>query len=339
MFVVREIQHSDLESVYELASFLNSFNLPYDRDALTKQIEQSRKSFSSSNLPKQDAVYMFALEDIKAKRIIGTSLVFGKHGTESTPHTYLKVLKKTHSDRSTQVEQTHTLLRFEYDTDGPTEIGGLILHPDYRNSPYGHGRLLSYSRFLYMGLHLDRFEDTTIAELLPPFNAEGSSDLWEAFGRRFTGMHYADADRLSRSNRDFIRNLFPQEDIYTCLFSDSAKAVIGQTGPTSTPVKRMLERVGFSYLDAVDPFDGGPHFGVKTKEITLIKRMKKLNLSNEELKSAGQTMLIAFENSNGFHCLSVPAKVSNLEIQISPEVGNYINNQQANSAWIVSIQS
>ena len=36
----------------------------------------------------------------------------------------------------------------------------------------------------------------------------------------------------------------------------------------------MLEKLGFKYKQEVDPFDGGPHLGVKTKDVKIIKEMK-----------------------------------------------------------------
>jgi arginine N-succinyltransferase len=37
----------------------------------------------------------------------------------------------------------------------------------------------------------------------------------------------------------------------------------------------MLRRIGFNYVDRIDPFDGGPHFIAKTDEITLVKKTQR----------------------------------------------------------------
>jgi arginine N-succinyltransferase len=34
------------------------------------------------------------------------------------------------------------------------------------------------------------FRDRVLSELLPPLEADGTSKLWEALGRRFTGLTY-----------------------------------------------------------------------------------------------------------------------------------------------------
>src|SRR4051812_23960774 len=153
MFVVRQIFNSDFDTVYALAKFLDSFNLPHDRDPLKEQIERSVTSFVNPKHPKADSLYMFVLEDLKTRKIVGTSSVFGKHGTSDDPHTFLKVFHKTHEDPNLKIKIDHKLLRFEFDTDGPSEIGGLILHPEFRGKDLGLGKFLSYSRFMYMGMH------------------------------------------------------------------------------------------------------------------------------------------------------------------------------------------
>ena len=110
-----------------------------------------------------------------------------------------------------------------------------------------------------------------LSELLPPLENDGTSKLWEALGRRFTGLSYQEADRLSKDNKEFINALFPDDPIHTELLPDDVRAIIGQVGPDTQAVERMLRRIGFTYADQIDPFDGGPHFIAKTDDITLVK--------------------------------------------------------------------
>jgi len=340
MFLFRPIRQTDFEALLELAQFLGqSGNLPLDPQKLKGRIEQACQSFENPSKHKSKNIYMFVLEDCSEKKIVGSSLIFAKHGTTESPHTYLQVLEKTRIDRSTNTNIKHQLLRFEFNSDGPTEIGGLILHPDYRGRPSGLGRQLSYGRFVYMGMNPKHFEKRVIAELLPPFNEDGSSALWEAFGRRFTYMSYDEADQLSRTNKDFIKNLFPQEDIYTCLFNSKAISVIGQTGKKSNPAKRLLEKIGFTYLNSVDPFDGGPHYGAKLQEVTLIKRMQKVELSDKRIESGGNEGLLGFHGKNGFVCFYISFKNENPQkIQLQKEVFEAVHNEAnaTNEFYLIS---
>jgi arginine N-succinyltransferase len=100
--------------------------------------------------------------------------------------------------------------------------------------------------------------------------------LWESLGRHFTGMSYQEADRLSQTNKEFIRALFPAEPIYISLLPGNVQKLIGEVGPDTKGVEKMLRRIGFEYAERIDPFDGGPHFIAKTDNITLVKETRVL---------------------------------------------------------------
>ena len=147
--------------------------------------------------------------------------------------------------------------------------------PDFRRNALALGKWLSYVRFLYIGLHRASFRDEVLSELLPPLETDGTSVVWEAIGRHFTGMSYQEADRISQTNKEFIRALFPAEPIYLSLFPDKVQKIIGEVGAETKGVEKMLRRVGFEYAERIDPFDGGPHFVAKTDNIVLVKETKK----------------------------------------------------------------
>jgi arginine N-succinyltransferase len=166
---------------------------------------------------------------------------------------------------------SHTVLRIGFSYDGPTEIGGLVVAPAHRASSERFGLMISYVRFLYIAMHKELFRNEILAELLPPLEPDGTSHLWEAFGRRFTGMSYAEADLLSSENKSFVRDLFPSGSVYATLLSPEARSVIGKVGAQTRGVEKMLRRIGFRYAKRIDPFDGGPHFVAPVEEITLIR--------------------------------------------------------------------
>ena len=101
-------------------------------------------------------------------------------------------------------------MRFKQSYTPHSELGALILDPALRGHPERLGRLLSYSRMLYIAAHRDRFQDTLQAELLPPFEPDGSSRLWNWLGKKFTGLTYLEADRRSRDDSEFMEALFPR---------------------------------------------------------------------------------------------------------------------------------
>ncbi|RLA65090.1 MAG: arginine N-succinyltransferase [Epsilonproteobacteria bacterium] len=271
MFIIRSVENSDLDELMELSKLANFINLPSNLEMLKEKIASSQKSFKnpSSDLWKNN--YFFVLEDLDKKKIAGVSMIHAQHGTREEPHFYLAVGKEKKYSKTLRQGHIHGTLTLGFDQDGPTEIGGLVLHPQYRGKKLG--KQLSLVRFLYLAIHPENFKDTIHAELLPPFDSNGNSPLWEAIGRRFLNMDYQEADDLSRTNKEFILDLFPREKIYETLLPMDARNAIGKVGKTTIPVKKMLEKIGFKYTEEIDPFDGGPHYRAKLDKITTVENM------------------------------------------------------------------
>ncbi len=276
MYIVRQAKKEDLEDLYELSKLENFLNLPNDIEKLTKNIHKSINSFTSNDFNPQNT-FLFVLEDLSENKVIGTSVIHSQHGTSSIPHFALKVGKEYRRSYSVDQDFTHTTLRLHVETEGPTEIGGLVLAPKYRGNSEKLGKQIAFSRFLYMAFNQVHFRKEVHAELLPPFNEDGSAPLWEALGKKFFNMEYQKADILSRKNKEFILNLFPAENIYANLLSEKAQQAIGAVNKNTVPLKNMLEKIGFKYIEQIDPFDGGPHYRSMLEEIKPIKNKIKQN--------------------------------------------------------------
>ena len=298
MFLLRDARRDDLSHLGRLARILNTVNLPDDRDALREVIDRSIRSFAGKVKDPKDAIYLFVLEDLDTHQLVGTSLIIAKHGTRDAPHVYFDVSERELYSATLDKHFRHRVLSIGYNYDGPTEIGGLVVDPKFRRHDRP-GKQLSYIRFLFIAMRRASFRDRVLAELLPPLGKNGKSVLWEALGRKFTGLDYLDADKYSRHNKEFIQQLFPQSDLYVSLFPKKVQKVIGQVGPDTEPVKRMLERIGFRYVDRIDPFDGGPHFECPTAEISLVKKCRKLRVAKEFLTGNAEEMLVAREFARG----------------------------------------
>ena len=280
-FLIREVAAADLDGLLAVAEHLDTVNLPNDRAVLAELIERSHKSFSGA-LKVAEREFIFALiarEADGAERLIGTSMVHAQHGTRRAPHIFFDVLADERYSESLDRHFVHQILRIGYNYSGPSEIGGLILLPEFRRHALGLGRCLSYVRFLYIALHRSNFRDEVISELLPKLEPDGTSLLWESLGRHFTGMHYSEADHVSKTNKEFIRTLFPADPIYTCLLPKAVQELIGVVGPETRGVEKMLRRIGFDYAQRIDPFDGGPHFVARTDDVTLVRATTRAKLA------------------------------------------------------------
>src|SRR6185369_9416763 len=235
-FVVRDIAPEDLDDFQRAAAHLDSVNLPDDRDALAQIIERSRRSFAATasgaaEPAAKDRCHVFVAAERDSGQVVGTSMIFPQHGSRKAPHVYFDVIEEERYSETLDVHFAHRVLRIGYNYKGLTEIGGLVLRPEYRRRPEQLGRLLSYVRFLYIALHRPMFRDEVVSELMPPLEPDGTSLLWESLGRRFTGLTYQEADRLSQTNKEFIRALFPQDPIYVTLLPPHVQALIGEVGP------------------------------------------------------------------------------------------------------------
>ncbi|HVZ73887.1 MAG TPA: arginine N-succinyltransferase [Polyangia bacterium] len=294
-FVLRDVAPGDLDDLEATARHLDSVNLPGDRDALARIVDRSVRSFSGA-LPPADRCFVFALRDEAAGRVVGTSMIFAQHGSRRAPHVYFDVIEEERYSETLDRHFAHRLLRIGYNYKGLTEIGGLVLRPEYRGHPQQLGRLLVNARFLYIALHRGVFCDEVVSELMPPLEPDGTSLLWESLGRKFTGLTYQEADALSRHNKEFIRALFPQDPLYATLLPPKVQELIGQVGPATKGVERMLRAIGFEYANRIDPFDGGPHFHARTDAITLVKQARRARVV-ATTEAAGTPVLIAREAS------------------------------------------
>ncbi|MCI0569143.1 MAG: arginine N-succinyltransferase [Myxococcaceae bacterium] len=299
MFLLRDVQKTDLPGLKRLAAVLNTVNLPNNEETLTELIDKSVKSFTGKVKDPFEREYLFVLEDVRHERIVGTSLIIAQHGTYDAPHIFFEVSEREHYSASIEHHVRHKVLSIAYNYEGPTEIGGLVVEPQSRSGPNKPGKQLSFARFLFIAMNRRHFRDRVLAELMPPLLPDGRSILWEAVGKKFTGLTYQEADRLSRQNKEFIKELFPANDIYCTLLPDRARRIVGEVGPETKGVQRMLERIGFRYVERVDPFDGGPHFEAHTQDISLVRRFRTARLSPEDLVSDGEDMLVGVMRDSG----------------------------------------
>ncbi len=276
-FIIRSARNSDIEGLYSLSKEFPLLNLPPDKSLIEEKINISKESFLKRQAV-HDSKYLFVAEDLELNRVVGCSQIIGKKGTPGAPNHSFEVIKKEKFSPDLCVGFIHQLLRLTLNTDGPTEVGGLVVGRDYRRRPEKIGKALSLLRFVYMGLERSRFMPQTMSEMAPPLTEEGRSEFWEALGRRFTGMPFQEADMLSQKNKGFIKSLFPEEDIYVCLLDGSARLVLGQVSEQTQPALSLLKKMGFEKNNHIDPFDGGPHIQVNTDDIKIIKQGQKLNV-------------------------------------------------------------
>jgi len=311
-FLIRDIVPADLEDFQKAAVHLDSVNLPDDRAALAQIIDRSRRSFAAvasgaSEPPAKDRCLVFVAEERAGGAVVGSSMIFPQHGNRKAPHVYFDVLEEERYSDTLDRHFAHRVLRIGYNYKGLTEVGGLVVRPEFRRHPERLGRLLMSVRFLYIARHRAAFRDEVLSELMPPLEPDGTSLLWESLGRKFTGLTYQEADRLSQDNKEFIRALFPQDPLYASLLPAHVQELIGQVGPNTKAVEKVLREIGFSYAHRIDPFDGGPHFQARTDDITLVRATRTARVAEVEKppEPSHVTAIVARERSESPYFVAV----------------------------------
>jgi len=277
MIILRSARNTDYPAVLRLAHQLNSYNLPYDEKIIRDLIHSSERSFCGKR-PKAGAKYLFVMENTSSKDILGASLIIARQGTRRSPHIYF--------------EKKGIFLRFGSQTHGPTEIGGLILKKKYRGKKEKLGKQLSWVRFLYMAQHLQRFERNVLVEFLPPFHS-GKSVFWEAVGKRFTGLSYREADRLSVYTKKFIFDCFPRK-INMRHLPKKAQKEVGKVSPQAKGACALLTKIGFRKTNRIEPFDGGPYYEAPLRKIAVIQKVQKVRFAGHLLRN-GKKMLFLMD--------------------------------------------
>jgi arginine N-succinyltransferase len=314
VLILRPVAAEDLDDLLELASQLDSMNLPRDRDFLIERIARSQHSFAAAagreRSDWRQAVYVFVLEDLEARRCVGTSLILAKQGRPEAPYYWLEVSSEERFCPDLRKRFVHKKLRLRSTVDGPTEVGGLILDPAYRAHAEKCGKALSIVRFAFISAHPERFERQLIAEMLSPFDAPGKNRLWDAFGARFTGLPYREADHLSARTKQFIADLFPEDPVYVTLFPEEVQKVIGEPAESAKAAVRILEKIGFQPMNQVDPFDGGPYYGAARDAVVSVRERRELVLpgkASTRPPGAGHTLaLLSIETGGAFRATVVP---------------------------------
>lgn len=334
---IREARMTDLNDLYELAKQFVLLNLPANKKKLEEIIETSELSFSKS-LPQDKAEYLFVAEDTELNQAVATSKIVAKHGTKNDPHLYYKVEKKEKFSTALGIGFIHQVLKFKENADGPTELGGLIVDKHYRSRPEKIGKTTSLARFMYIAMFKEQFEKKLHTELAPPLTDEGRSEFWEALGRRFTGLPYEEADRISHSNKEFIRSLFPEDEIYLTLLESKARLVVGDVGQETKPAKALMEKFGFKYKNEIDPFDGGPHLGVKTTDAKPIKQLKSFKLKFDNAAHTQKTpLLIGGISEDQFKAKMALPRIEGEHLYLNHEINRDLNFEENQEIFTIPL--
>ncbi|MFK7768804.1 MAG: arginine N-succinyltransferase [Mariniblastus sp.] len=303
MLIVRSVQETDLDSLFELIqkSEYGLTTLKISKDELESRIEKSLFAFKQKSAKPAGQPYVFVMEDLNNGKIVGTCSIYAKIGGFEPMYSY-EIQKSVHNSEELDVRKEIDTLHLREEHNGPSEIGSLFLTPDYWGS--GHGRLLSLSRFLFMAEFKERFEKEVVAEMRGVVANDGKSPLWTALGSHFFQIDFPKAETLTSQSKKFIADLMPKHPIYIPLLPEDAQAVIGQVHENTKPALSVLKKEGFEFRQLVDIFDGGPTMHSSVENIRAVKESVSGTVAAiESTVSGGSQQLISNSRLDYKTCL------------------------------------
>ncbi len=270
MLIVRRVREDDIESLFTLIgqSELGLTTLKISKQKLQDRVEQSVFAFGREVAKPEGQPYVFVMEDVKTKELVGTSAIYSKVGGFEPFYSY-RINRSIHESSELNVRKEIQVLHLNAEHNGPTEIGSLFLAPSCWGG--GLGRLLSMTRFLFMAEFPERFEQEVVAEMRGVVQSDGKSAFWSAIGAHFFQIDFPRAETLTSQSKKFIADLMPKHPIYIPLLPKDAQDVIGRVHRNTEPAKAMLEKEGFQFRNFIDIFDGGPTLHVDRSQIRAVR--------------------------------------------------------------------
>ncbi len=324
--LIRPVQLSDLDALYHLAEKTGPgmTNLQPNMESLQTRIVQSMQSFKLPDSNSEQGNYLFILENIETKAIVGCSGILAA-GTEFEPFYHFKVSIFNRVSKELGISKEHKVITLVNDYHGATEIGSLFLDENLRHS--GIGRLLSRSRFLFMADFPKRFSDPVIADMRGSLDKKGNSPFWDEIGSKFIGGSFNEANELmGKGEKQFISDLMPNHPIYIELLSDEAQEAVGKVHQNTMPAVKLLEKEGFKYHNYVDIFDAGPAYQCDLESIKTIgdSFLAKVIDIKEEIPS-NEFYIIANSKLDFKCCVGLIDVVDENTVMLHSDAANLLN--------------
>ena len=312
-FLIRSVDFKDLEGLLALAQYFPLCSLPPQRSLLEKKIQISKESFQHI-LSKENRNYIFILEDLQEKKIIGSSQILSYFGSQRSLCYFLK--KQEAPDH----------LKLEWIQSGRHQIGGVILHPDYRKSKNQFGLQIGAVRFLYIKTFPQEFSSIIEVSLTAPIKGT-TNHFWEETGEKYLKMDYPSALKIFQNNRTEFFKLFPKNlKINLHQLSPTAKNYMEQVHSETYPVYKGLIKMGFHSTNRYHVMDGGIYLEAYWEKLAFLKRAKKHFLKKGKMKkefSQNSSFFLLSQNTEkGFVCAPMQGRAQDpdfLAVDIPPK--------------------
>ena len=260
-YLIRVAELKDIEDLLKLSHAFPLYNLPKNKKLLKEKLELSEHSFQKKQVPFKRN-YLFVLEDLKSKKLIGSSQIvsfFNKN------YSYCYFLEKN----------SNSLKLFSRERKRQ-QLGGLILEKSYRKSQEQLGLQISLARFLYIKQNEEDFSEKIEVSLTGPFQNK-DNPFWMETGAKYVKKDYLQALELYRKDPDSFLKKFPKDfEIPLKSLSKKAQLTLESVHPETLPAYKGLLKRGFKTKSCYHLLDGGVYLESQTK--TLVKQIQTLKL-------------------------------------------------------------
>ncbi|WP_432799038.1 arginine N-succinyltransferase [Poriferisphaera sp. WC338] len=323
MVIIRPIQYSDLDQFIALVSQADfgMTSLTKDPDYLEKRLYDSIRGFDRIDYkPTPGEAFMFVMEDIETRKIVGTSGIVPKVGGFE-PFYAFRLKTGVNKSNLLGIQKEVRTLHPYAEHNGPCEICSLFLDENYRNS--GNGRLLSLSRFLFMSEHPTHFDPEIIAAMRGVIDANGHSPFYDALSQHFFDIDFLEASRQSVFDKSFVGELMPKHPIYASLLPQHAQEVIADVHQNTRPALRLLEQEGFVFSGLIDIFEAGPILTCPRNKIRTLRESSEAVIDKFTTPTNRDDLYIIASHKQGFCATSAYIEILNDEhIGIDQQTAN-----------------
>ena len=300
MYLLRSPKPKDFQDFTKLAmrSSFGVSSLPHDINLLEQKFNRVLDSFANEKVGKSESIFLFVMEDLETKKIIGISAVTAHSGI-AYPRYYLKLEKDENLYRKSKGYCSHDMLYPIIETCGPSELCSLFLSRKYRGK--GVGQLLSLARFIFIHLYPKHFSDQIMAVSRGFYEKDGKTSLfWNHIGRKFYPQNFATLLKQMQISPNLLGHFFPQQPIYSSLIPKIALNRFGRPHKDTMPAYHILNKRGFTFNQVVDFIDGGPKLTAVIDQLPLMNHIHKF-IYEGPIKSPNLKKMHAIVSNSDFN--------------------------------------
>ena len=308
VLVVRPGRRGDVDGLYHLALAAGSgmTNLQPDHDLLRDRLKDSEAALLSADFRARGAPIFVVVERVGGRgaatdgTLVATACIFSRIGVEWPFYSY-RLTRQAQTHKALNKVVAHDVLILANDFDGAAEVGGLFVDPTARGA--AAGRLTARSRYLFLAEHRDWFGRQVISDMRGYQDETGASPVWEALGREFYDMDFAEADRMNAVlGNQFIADLSPKHPIYASLLPKLARQSLGRPHDDGRRAMALLLEEGFRSEGYIDIFDGGPTLFANIDDLRAVRDSRRATVVAIGETDPGTDRLVSIGAGAAFRC-------------------------------------